>query len=107
MGITKTAEAIKYFEIAIGDMREAISNKVERDEDYLNYKKEYYEKYGFFFLFFEHCLEFKFYQHKENKEFLEFFKINQKGEIVYNETNTFDGIEEIAKEAQILVSKFL
>ena len=34
--------SINYFEIAIGDMREAISNKVERDEDYLNYKKEYY-----------------------------------------------------------------
>lgn len=108
MSITKTADAIKYFELAIGDMREAISNKVEHDEEYLSFKKKCFEKYGFTFLFFKHALEFGFYDGQKGYEnSVDFFKINQKGEIIYDENNTFEEIDEVAKEAQKVVSKFL
>ncbi len=107
MSITTTAEAIKYFELAINGMEEAIFNKIDQDEEYLNFKTECFEKYGFTFLFFKHSLKFELYKNKEYKEILVFFQINQKGEIVYSETNTFDGIEDVAKEAQKIVSKFL
>lgn len=108
MSITTTAEAIKYFELAIGDMKEAISYKIENDEEYISFKEKCYEKHGLTFLFFKYALEFGLYDGRNgHKNSVDFFKINSKGEIIFDENNTFEGIEEIAKEAQKLVSKFL
>lgn len=106
--IANTVELIKYFELAIVDVREAIYSNIRHDKEYLTFKKKCLEKYGFTFMFCKHALNFEFFDVQKGYENLVgFFTISRKGEISYDSNNTFKGIEEVAKEAQKIVSKFL
>ncbi len=103
MSITKTAEAVKYFEFAIEEMKEALKVKIEQDEEYLKFRQELYEKYHCSFIYFSGTMEFEFYS--ADKEVNTFFTITKSGEIKFNTDNTFDGIEDVAKEALRIISK--
>lgn len=108
MSLTKTAEAVKYFEFAIEEMKEALYQKIEQDEEYLAFKQKFFGKYASTFIYYRNSMEFAFYGMKEGcNTFLTFFTITNAGEIKFNADNTFEGIENVAKEAQKIVSKFL
>lgn len=108
MSLTKTAEAVKYFEFAIEEMKEALYQKIEQDEECLAFKQKFFEKHNCTLIYFKGAMEFEFYSMKEGcNTFLTFFTITNTGEIKFNADNTFEGIENVAKEAQKIVSKFL
>ncbi|MDD2653327.1 MAG: hypothetical protein PHX44_09810 [Sulfurimonas sp.] len=108
--LQETKETIKFYEKAIKNAQEMIKAQIENDIEFQIFYaklKSISPDYGF--IFYDHNLKFAMYKMihdgAEHKS-INYFEINSNGEIVYTE-NSFDNIEEIAKEAQKIVSKFL
>lgn len=107
--IPQTAETIKYFETAIEEMRESLAREVQQDKDIINFKDKVRKiQENLQFTFYPHTLSFAFSSAKflENDEFKfsRYFEIID-GKVVFLE-NTFEGIEDIAKEAQKITQKY-
>lgn len=109
--LQKTKEAIGFYELAIQNAQKLIRLEIEKDEDF----QSFYEKlktispdYGF--VFYDHTLKFGMYKmihDGDEHKSINYFEIDSSGEIVYSQKNTFEGIEEVAAEAQKIASKFL
>lgn len=109
--LQETKETIKFYEKAIKNAQEMIKAQIENDIEFQIFYtklKSISPDYGF--IFYDHNLKFAMYKMihdgAEHKS-INYFNIDSNGEIVFNTENTFEGIEEIAKEAQKIVSKFL
>lgn len=107
--IPQIAAAIKYFEAAIDGLRESMNREVEKDKDILNFKDKVREMGDSLqFVFYPHTLSFALSRGKflENDRFelLSYFEIIG-GKVVFSE-NTFEGIKEIAAEAQKITQKY-
>lgn len=102
--IPQTAEAVKYFETAIEEMKEALYQKVEQDEEYLSFKREFFEKHKFCFFYFKDEMCFEFYSAEDGIK--TFFIITKDGEIKFDDNTTLEGIEDIAAEAQKITQKY-
>ncbi|MFA5454013.1 MAG: hypothetical protein WC272_01690 [Sulfurimonas sp.] len=107
--ISQTAAAIKYFEMAIEEMRESLSREIEQDENIKKFNEKVKEiKDNFRFVFYPHTLSFALNRSKFSEngefEFLSYFEII--GGIVVFSENTFEGVEDIAVEAQRITQKY-
>ena len=111
MSITTTAEAIKFYELAIKNAQELIKTQIENDKDFQSFcAKLRAISQDYNFIFYDHNLKFSMYKmihDGDEYKSINYFKIDSNVEIVFNTENTFEGIEEIAKEAQKIASKFL
>jgi hypothetical protein len=107
--ISQTAAAIKYFEAAIDGLRESMNREVEKDKDILNFKKKVKEiNKDIQFVFYPHYLEFCLSEVKMGEakyEITRYFFIRD-GKVEFSEENSFDGIEDVAKEAQKITQKY-
>ncbi|HUH42346.1 MAG TPA: hypothetical protein VLZ29_04475 [Sulfurimonas sp.] len=108
--ITEAAAAIKYFEAAIEMMRENITREVENDKDISDFENKIKEiNRDFIFIFCPHTLKFRLSMSKFAKngswKSLEYFQIIN-GKVEFSKKNSFEGIEEIAQEAQKITQKY-
>jgi hypothetical protein len=109
--IQRTKEVIKFYEEAIKNAQKLIQLEIENDHDFQQFRKKIntispdYE-----FIFYDRTLQFGMYKIDytgDKHQITDFFEIDSNGEIVFDEVNRFEGIEEVAVEAQKIVSKFL
>ncbi len=111
ISLQKTQEVIKFYKAAIENAQKLIQLEIENDHDFQQFRKKINTispDYGF--VFYDHTLRFNLYrvEYIDNQhQFISLFQIDSNGEIVYDEVNRFEGIEEVAAEAQKIVSKFL
>ncbi|OHD99635.1 MAG: hypothetical protein A2W82_05415 [Sulfurimonas sp. RIFCSPLOWO2_12_36_12] len=82
-----------------------LTETIEKDEEYNGFKRDLYASSEICFTFLPHFLEFVLYK-VQNDQVVDFLKINKKGELEFDEKNSFEGIEKVAAEAQKVVSKF-
>lgn len=103
--ISQTAEAVKYFEMAIEEMKDALYQKIEQDEEYLAFKQKFFGKHNCTLIYFKGSMEFEFYS-RGDEGIETFFRITKTGEIEFNDEHTFEGIEKVATEAQRITQKY-
>ena len=82
-----------------------MTETIEEDEEYKVFKRDLYASSEISFTFSSSFLEFVLYK-VQNDQVIDFLKINKKGELEFDEKNSFVGIEKVAAEAQRIISKF-
>lgn len=107
--ISQTAAAVKYFEMAIEEMRESLIREIIKDENIEKFNEEIKDISScIHFIFYPHTLSFSLnrgeFGENGKYEFLNYFEIID-GKVVFSE-NTFEGIENVAKEAQKITQKY-
>lgn len=103
MNITETKNAIKYYKAAIKNAEEALNHSIQQDEQFDDFCTKYWKK-GYTTLFYPHTQIFVFYIY--DKDETQYFFSIEDAIIIYDETNTFDGIEDVAKELLEIVKRF-
>lgn len=101
--IQNTRKAIKYYELAIENAQRMLEFQVNQDERYQEFQRDFCND-GCTVLFHAHVQQFNFYNYS-NTEKIDYFKIVD-GYIIYDYTNTFDGVKEVANELLDIVKKF-
>ena len=103
MIIPRTLEAIKYYKLASENAHKALENEISTDMKYVEFQEKYCVDL-YTVVFSEYWKGFRFYQYKEGGS-IDYFKIIN-AEIIYDNENTFDGIEEVAEKLLKIVKKF-